>query len=199
MTNAMKFSTFAIFLTLFITGCGSSNKNETNSTKVHSSCATNTVSTLNTTALTVMHNSLQTSTHILKDMNQTLVRMDTMNDRVLKTVELSAKTVSKLADDFNMTEEGAKHFKVGTILPGFVIKGALSKKYILASSASRFFPDAKTLKTLFYDSNSLTIALNRAIDTADKSNNLYMTILQIETNGTITNLTNGLLILKSNL
>ena len=199
MTNALKFSTFAIFLTLFITGCGSSNKDETNATKVNNSCATNTASTLNRATLTVMHNSLQTSTHIIDDMNLTLSKMDAMNDRVLQTVELSAKTVSKLADDFNMTKEGTKHFKVDNALPGFVIKGALSKKYILASSASRFFPDTKTLKTLFYDSSSLTIALNRAIDSANKSNNLYMTILQIETNGTITNLTNGLLILKSNL
>ena len=199
MTNALKFSTFAIFLTLFITGCGSSNKDETNSTKINNSCATNTASTLNRATLTVMRNSLQTSTHIIDDMNLTLSKMDAMNDRVLQTVELSAKTVSKLADDFNMTKEGTKHFKVDNALPGFVIKGALSKKYILASSASRFFPDSKTLKTLFYDSSSLTIALNRALSSANKSNNLYMTILQVETNGTITNLTNGLLILKSNL
>ncbi len=199
MTNVLKFSTFAIFLTLFITGCGSSNKDETNSTKINNSCATNTASTLNRATLTVMRNSLQTSTHIIDDMNLTLSKMDAMNDRVLQTVELSAKTVSKLADDFNMTKEGTKHFKVDNALPGFVIKGALSKKYILASSASRFFPDSKTLKTLFYDSSSLTIALNRALSSANKSNNLYMTILQVETNGTITNLTNGLLILKSNL
>ena len=195
MTNALKFSAFAILLTLFVSGCGNSNNKET--TPAITSCDTNASATLNAAALAVMQNSIETSTKILNDMNATLAKIDAMNERVLQTMELSAVTAAKLADDFNMSAEGATLFEVNNSIPGFAIKVPLSKNYILASSPNRFFPDSQTLKTLFSDPTSLTNALSRALNAADKESNLYMTILQVETNGTITNLTNGLFISKS--
>lgn len=195
MTNAFKCSAFAILLTLFVDGCDNSNKTET--TPALTSCDTNAAATLNAATLSVMQNSIETSTKILNDMNATLTKIDAMNERVLQTLELSATTAAKLAGDFNMSAEGATLFEVNNSIPGFAIKVPLSKNYILASSPNRFFPDSQTLKTLFYDPSSLTNALNRALKAADKNSNLYMTILQVETNGTITNLTNGLFISKS--
>jgi len=195
MKNALKFSTFAILLTLFINGCGSSSQTET--TPAITSCDTNASAILNAAALSVMRNSIETSTKIITDMNATLTKIDAMNERVLQTMELSAATAAKLANDFNMSAEGATLFEVNNSIPGFAIKVPLSKNYILASSPNRFFPDSQTLKTLFNDPSSLTNALNRALNAADKKSNLYMTILQVETNGTITNLTNGLFISKS--
>ena len=167
-------------------------------------CESNIIATLDKSAVDVMQNNTDTTTHIvnnmyamLDNMNEMLEDMDTMNQRVLETTELSAKTFATIADSFNISSDGSKLFEVKD--GKFSIKTPLSKDYILASSANRFFPDSQTLKTLFNDSASLAKAYTRAIETANKSNNLYMTILQVESNGTITNLTNGLLIPKSSL
>jgi len=199
MITALKFSTFTIICSLLIVGCGGSSKQEpaTSGSASETSCDTNAAVTLNATTLHVMQNSISTSTKILNDMNATLGKEDAMNERVLETAELLASTVKKLAEKLQMTDEGAKFFQVNNSFPFFVIKKPLSKKYILASSANKFFPDTQTIKTLFYNSSTLTNALNRAVNGANKNNNLYMTILQVETNGTITNLTNGLFIPKS--
>jgi len=195
MVAAFKSSAFAIICSFIIVGCGNnSDKQEPVSTVT--SCDTNAATTLNAATLNVLQNSIETSTKILQDMNATLGKIDVMNERVLHTMELSATTVAKLAEKFQMSDEGAQLFEVSNSIPGFAIKVPLSKNYILASSANRFFPERQTLKTLFNDPASLTNALNRALNAADKNSSLYMTILQVESNGTVTNLTNGLLIIK---
>lgn len=177
-------------------GCNESTKSKTTTMTL---CDTNRSTTLNAATLNVLQNTITTTTEIIDDMNKTLHKMDSMNKSVLKTVELSTDMVTVIAKDFAMSPEGQSLFEADTSLPGFIPKKPLDKNYILVSSPNRFFPETKSIKTLFNNPATLTNALNRALDAADKSKNLYMTIIQVETNATLTNLTNGLLIKSSQL
>ena len=193
------FKTSLLFATLVLLTLGCKETKTAQEKPSTSRCDTNASTIVNAATLHVMQNTLTNTTKILGDINNTLQNMDRMNTAVLNTVQVSADTLKILAAPFIISSEGANIFEVNNSLPGFSIKQPLSKKYILVSSTSRFFPDTNSIKTLFFNPSSLSSALQRALTNADKSKNLYLTILQVETNARITNLTNGLLIKSSQL
>lgn len=183
-----------ILLSILLAGCNANKKSEEAPAAV---CDINNSLALKATALKVSQNSLELSTKIINDMNKTLDKIDRMNQAVFDTMKLSSDTLEKIAEQFKMSDEGSKLFYVQDSPPAFMIKQPLVKKYILVSSPNRFFPDASSVKTLFTDSSTLSSATQRALTQADPNKNLYMTIVQVESNGTLTNLTNGLLVKSS--
>lgn len=183
-----------ILLSILLAGCNANKKSEEAPAAV---CDINNSLALKATALKVSQNSLELSTKIINDMNKTLDKIDRMNQAVFDTMKLSSDTLEKIAEQFKMSDEGSQLFYVQDSPPAFMIKQPLVKKYILVSSPNRFFPDASSVKTLFTDSSTLSSATQRALTQADPNKNLYMTIVQVESNGTLTNLTNGLLVKSS--
>ena len=180
----------AVFASLLLVGCGSSK-----SEKKTYVCDLNDSLTLKSSALKVSQNTLELSSKILMDMNATLEKINRMNEAIYETMDVSAQTLEKVAKPFSISDEGAKIFTINSFTPSYIaIKQPLTKKYILVSSANRFFPDGQSVKTLFSDGTTLSNALQKAFNESDSSKNLYLTILQIESNQTLTNLTNGLLI-----
>jgi len=177
-------------------GCNISNKSEDNVTVV---CDANNSLALKATTLKVSQNTLDVSTNIINDMNATLDKIDRINEAIFETMKLSAQTLEKIAEPFQMSDEGSQLFYVQDPPFIFMIKQPLLKNYILVSSTSRFFPDLSSVKTLFNNPITLSSAITRAITQAEPNKNLYMTILQVESNATLTNLTNGLLIKSSQL
>jgi len=192
MKNYIKISSTIIGISFIMLGCGggSDTKNATNNTNISNK-------NFDKVIVDVLNNTVETATHIINNEKEMLTKIDKMNQRILTTMEISTHTATKLAEEFNMTAEGKKIFQVDDSSLGFKIKQPLTKSYILASSPNKFFPDTQTIKTLFNNQVTLTKALDRAFKTADKKNNLYLTILEIKKNGTLTNLTNGLLIKNS--
>jgi len=184
------FKTSLLFATLVLLTLGCKDTKTTQEKPSTRRCDTNASTIVNAATLHVMQNTLTNTTKILGDINNTLQNMD---------IQVSTDTLKTLAAPFVMSREGANIFEVNSSLPGFSIKQPLTKKYILVSSTSRFFPDTNSIKTLFFNPFSLSSALQRALINADKSKNLYLTILQVETNARVTNLTNGLLIKSSQL
>lgn len=147
-------------------------------------------------------NSFTTTTKLLQDMNATLHSFDKINSDVINTLDLSMKVLNELAKPFAFYDTNAPFTLIEDFnlsLPAFTITEPLSKDYLLVSSPSRLFPDSDSVKTLFSNAVELTSAWNRAFSSADSSKDLYITILQIEENATLTNLTNGLLIKSSQL
>jgi len=191
-----KFILASLLLSLFILGCNKSNKSEDNATAV---CDTNSSLALKATTLKVSQNTLDVSTDIINDMNATLKKIDRMNEAIYETMKLSAQTLEKIAEPFQMSNEGSQLFYVDSTPPIFMIKQPLLKNYILVSSPSRFFPDFASVKTLFNNPITLSSAITRAYTQAEPNKNLYITILQVESNATLTNLTNGMLIKSSQL
>lgn len=187
----MKISvSFAVFSLLLLVGCGDSKSKE--KTYV---CDVNNTLTLKSSALKVSQNTLELSSKILNDMNATLDKINRMNQAINNTMEISSKTLQIIAKPFFLSDEGAKTFSINTLIPPYIsIKQPLTKKYMLVSSTNRFFPDSQSVKTLFSDEITLANAVQKAMRETESSKNLYLTILQIESNQTITNLTNGLLI-----
>jgi hypothetical protein len=135
---------------------------------------------------------------------QSAASFDKVNSDILNTADLSMKLITELTKPFTFYNPDASPFSLNTDfhlgLPAFSIKpSALTKKYILVSSPSRLFPEDQSMKTLFSGPITLAKAWDRAISNADSSKNLYVTILEIDTNATLTNLTNGLLVKSSQL
>lgn len=187
-----KFIHTSLLLSLFLLGCNNSNKSEDTATVVSDM---NDSLALKATTLKISQNTLKVSTDIINDMNATLEKMDRINQAIFDTMQLSAKT----AEPFKISDEGSQLFDLNSSPPSFAIKKPLFKNYFLVSSPSRFFPNFASVKTLFYNPATLSSAVSRAFTQAEPNKNLYITILQFESNGTLTNLTNGMLIKSSQL
>ena len=159
------------------------------------SCDINNSLILKSSALGVSQNTLDLSNKILKDMNGMLDNTNKMKEAVYNTMEIASQTVQKIAEPLTVSDEGKKIFTIDTNNEPYIsIKQVLTKKYILVSSPSRFFPDTQSVKTLFNNGGTLTSALTKAFNAAGNSKNLYLTILELESDKTLTNLTNGILI-----
>ena len=187
-----------IFTSLLLIGCGSSKSDQKDSLtnkEGNFSCDLNSSLALKSSLIEVSQNTLNLSNKIINDMNVMLEKMDRMNDAIDNTMDISSQTLKKIAEPFNISDEGKNLFTIdNSTSPYITIKKPLTKKYILVSSPNRFFPDTQSVKTLFNDGTTLSNALQKAFDEVDNSKNLYLTILQIESNTTLTNLTNGVLI-----
>lgn len=187
-----------IITSLLLVGCGSSNNNSDNSSAKQDknlSCALENSLALKSSIVEVSQNTINLSNKIIKDMNGTLDNINRMNEAIYNTLEISSQTVKKLAEPLSITDNGKKLFTIDASKnPSITLNQVLTKKYILVSSPNRFFPDTQSVKTLFNDATTLTNALNKAFYGVDSSKNLYLTILEIESDNTFTNLTNGILI-----
>jgi len=188
-------------LLVFFVGCDDGNKRDTHQTL--SLCDTNISLQVANLTLDVHKNRLATTTKLLNDANITLNAIDRVNSALANTLDISTQMLNKVAEPFEMSNSSSNPFGLATTFnsntAAFTILKPLTRKYILVSSQSRFFPDNQSIKTLFTTPATLTNAWNRAITEADKNKNLYVTILMLEDNATITNLTNGLLIKSSQL
>ena len=211
----------AIFTSLLLVGCGSSSskgseksvgsdKNDsvvpqekvvssddksqtTEGTKF--SCDVNNSLILKSSAVGVSQNTVALSSKILNDMNGMLDKINRMNDAIYDTTEIASRTVQKIAEPLSISAEGEKIFTIDVNSEPYIsIKKPLTKKYILVSSPNRFFPDTQSVKTLFNNGTTLTNALTKAFDNAGDTKNLYLTILELESDKSLTNLTNGILI-----
>ena len=185
-----------IITSLLLISCGSNNSDSSTTKEEGFSCALENSLALKSLDVKVSQNSLNLSTKIIRDMNKTLDNINRMNEAVYATMNSSAQTLQKIAEPLELSADAQKLFIIDASKdPCIKIKDSLTKKYILVSSPSRFFPDTQSVKTLFKDADTLTNALNKAFDGVDSSKNLYLTIIQLEDdNVTFTNLTNGILI-----
>lgn len=166
-------------------------------------CETNPSVNLVKNRVDVEQHTINISNKILNDMNNTLNNFENMNNAVFNTLESATKLITIIADDFEILEDESNNFSVidnfSYTIPVFIINRPLTKQYILVSSPNRFFPDSNNIKTLFKDTKTLLTAWQRALNEADKTKNLYLTILVLNDDKSITNLTNGLLIKSADL
>lgn len=188
-----------IVTSLLLVGCGggsdSSPAQQDTTTDNNNSCALESALALKSSIVEVSQNTVTLSNKIIKDMNETLDNINKMNEAIYSTLEVASQTVKKMAEPLSITDNGKKLFTIDPSKnPAITINQVLTKKYILVSSPSRFFPDAQSVKTLFNDASTLTNALNKAFNGVDSSKSLYLTILELESDNKFTNLTNGILI-----
>ncbi len=184
-----------IVTSLLLISCGSNNSDPSTSKEEAFSCTLENSLALKSSTVAVSQNSINLSTKIIQDMNRTMDDINRMNEAVYTTMNISAQTLQKLAEPLKVSADGQNLFVIDPSKdPCIKIKDSLSKKYILVSSPSRFFPYIQSVKTLFKDADTLTSALDKAFDGVDSSKNLYLTILELESDNTFTNLTNGILI-----
>ena len=88
----------------------------------------------------------------------------------------------------------SKNSDYNATTPAIIINKTLTNNYFLLSSSSHFYTEGQTVKTVFKDAESLSSAWSRAIANADKTKNLYLSLVEIDSDAKVTNVTNSLLI-----
>ncbi len=181
-------------------------KENTKKTTPHLLCSSDDIVQISQMTLNVQDNSLIATTDILNDVNRTLLSLQKMTDDINRTTTQTTNMIEKFAalgSPFHFISNTSIPFTLAAVpnatTPPFLIKEPLLHNYILLSSTSRLFPEGASVKTLFSDSITLANAWLRAVNSKPEGKNLYVTILQVEENATVTNLTNGLLIQNSQL
>ena len=191
-----------VSLFVVLTGCGSSNNNSSSSASSPSLVDAEPIKKVaiqvDKLTIDVHKNSYATTTKLLNDVEKMLHSVDSMNKRVINTIDLSMKLVNTLAKPVGITENYKSLFlfflDYNSTIPAFNISGTLTKKYFLLSSVSPFFLEKKTRKGYFVDTSSLAAVWGKALETANRSKNLYFSIVEIDTNNTIHKVSNALVI-----
>ncbi len=93
----------------------------------------------------------------------------------------------------------SKNSNYNATTPAIIINKILTNNYFLVSSPSHFYVEGKTIKTYFKDASSLSNAWSRAISNADKTKDLYLSVIGLDSNSKVTNVTNSLVIKSATL
>lgn len=199
-------------------GCGGSSgdssSSDTNTTATTTSSSSNSslvdaesikkaVIELDKLTLDVHKNSFDITTKLLNADDSMLHSVAIINESVGNRLDLSMKLVDSLAKPFGITEGYKSLFTVASsyssTLPAFNMTGSLTKNYFLLSSETPFFLEKKTVKGYFKDTSSLSDVWVKALVDANKSKNLYFSIVEIDANNITHKVSNALLIKSADL
>jgi len=118
-------------------------------------------------------------------------------------MDAEMKLLNTLAKPFDVAPAYETYFSKNSnynaTVPAIVINKALTNNYFLVSSSTHFYLEGKTIKTFFKDAAGLSKAWSRAISSADKTKDLYLSLVEVDLNARVTNVTNSLLIKSATL
>ena len=194
-----------IFITLLVifSGCGGSGGSSTSSSNlVDAEPIVKAVAHMDKLNIDVQKNTYDTTTELLTDVNSMLHSVVDIDDNVTHTMVLNMKLLNALAQPVGITQNYKSLFAIAdtynSTTPAFRIIGTLTKNYFLLSCETPFFIEQKTVKSYFNNSDTLSKAWIKAISTADKSKNLYLSIVEIDEENITHKVSNALLIKSSN-
>lgn len=146
----------------------------------------------------VQKSNYDTTAKLLGDVVKMLHSVDAMNESVINTIDLSMKLANTLAQPAGITENYKSIFTIEnnytSVLPAFAVKSTLTKNYFLLSSQTPFFLEKKTVKSYFTNSVGLAEVWVKALAVADKSKNLYLSIVEIDGENVTHKVSNAFLI-----
>jgi hypothetical protein len=146
----------------------------------------------------VHNNTFATTSKMYTQVGSMLSDYARMNESVTERMNAEMKLLNTLSKAFAIDSAYSSIFgstsDYTATTPAFVIKQALSKNYFLVSSQSKFYLEGKTVKTLFKDANSLSTAWVRAIQSADITKDLYLSLLELDSNGLTKRVTNSFIV-----
>ena len=151
----------------------------------------------------VHDNTFKTTSNFYTSTNKMLNDFTSMSDSVTDRMNAEMNLLTTLAKPFKIDSNYSSIFSViddyTATKPAFVISKTLTNNYFLVSSDSKFYLQNRTIKTLFKDTNTLSTAWSRAIINADKTKDLYLCLLELDSNGKVTQVTNSFLIKNATL
>ena len=195
-----------ISLLVIFTGCGGSGDNTTSSSTssslVDAEPIKKAVIQVDKLTIDVQKETFDTTTKLLGDVSRMMGSFDKMNGQIIDTIDLSMKLANTLAQPVGITDNYKTFFAIASdynsTSPAFNVAG-LTKNYFLLSSVTPFFLEKKTVKSYFTNSSSLADAWVKALAVADKSKNLYFSIVEIDTENVTHKVSNALLIKSADL
>jgi len=181
------------FILLF-TACGGGNstsstqteksKKTTAATQIDSQVIKKASMSINNLTVGIHKNTFDVTNKMYTHLNNMLHSYTNVNKVVTDTMDEQMKLLKLLAQPFKIADGFKDRFDVTdnytATTPAFVIKKQLTSKYFLVSSNTKFFIEGKTIKTYFNDSTTLTNGWKRVIKNADKSKDLYLTLVEID-------------------
>lgn len=151
----------------------------------------------------VHKNSFDITTKLLNDVGSMLHSVAIINESVGNRLNLSMKLANTLAKPVGITETYKSLFSIksdyNSSVPAFNITATLTNNYFLLSSETPFFLEKKTVKGYFKDASSLSDVWVKALADANKSKNLYFSIVEIDKNNITHKVSNALLIKSADL
>ena len=201
-----------LVITILMIGCGDGSDTSTTistidstetSISIDAEIIKKTAMNINNLTVQVHENTFETTSKMYADINKTLQSFVKINDSVINTIDKNMQLLNALAKPFEIADSYSTIFSVNNdytaTTPAFVIQNAITKKYFLVSSESKFFIEGKTIKTYFFDATTLSSAWARVISITDKNKDLYLTILEIDTSNVVHKVSNAFIIKKDKL
>ena len=190
---------FLVSLLLILTGCGSSSDTSSStSSTVDAEPIKKAVIQIDKLTVDVQKNSFDTTTKLLDDVGSMLHSVAIINESVGNRLDLSMELVNTLAQPLGIVEGYKSLFATTTdynaTSPAFEVTGTLTKNYFLLSSETPFFVEKKTVKGYFTNPATLASTWVSALSVADKSKNLYLSIVEIDGDNLTHKVSNALLI-----
>lgn len=135
------------------------------------------------------------SANVLGNMDQMVESMDRLSSRVTHSIELSADLVTLLANEHTFNPSYASKFSLNPLysdtVPVFGITDLQNdRNYLLVSSTTPLFLSQTTVKTLFYDNDSLALAWQRSYNGISVSK-LYYNIYELDNLGGVNRIGNS--------
>ena len=147
------------------------------------------VVTMDNLTVQVHKNTFDVTSKMYSELNRMLVSYVAMDKAVTDTMDEQMKLLNALAQPFKFADSFKDRFTTDenytATAPAFVIKKALTHKYFLVSSKTKFFIEGQTIRSYFNDATTLTNAWQRVISNADKSKDLYLTLVEIDESNTM--------------
>jgi len=191
---------------LLLIGCQGNNTSSTSQTlTVDENEETITRAAANVDDLTIQvhDNTFATTSSMYESVDSMSEDFTRMSESVTERMTQEMKLLNTLAKPFSIDENYSAYFAVDNnytaTTPAFVILQTLPSQYFLVSSPTKFYTDGSTVKTLFNDATTLTNAWSRAITSADKNKDLFLSLLELDANATVKKITNSFLIKSATL
>ena len=145
--------------------------------------------TLQDTIIQAYQSDLNLTTVLIQDTYRIMDSFEQMADRVTTSNTLTVEFINMLTKEQTFNEEYNTVFSTTPTydanIPYFTMTSFdADKTYMLVSSSTRLFVPETTIKTLFNDNSSLSVAWQRSVDN-HISGNMYLNIYEIETDGTV--------------
>ncbi|MBL1244190.1 MAG: hypothetical protein COA39_007360 [Sulfurimonas sp.] len=189
---------FIVIIFLLFTACGNNSNNDTNSTGTNDETLTRAAIKINDLTVKVHDTTFETTSGLYTKTDQLLSDFTRINQSVTDRMNAEMQLLTILAKPFeiksNYTNSFSENNNFNATVPPFTINTPLTNNYFLVSSTSKFYLQGRTIKTFFIDSASLTVAWSKAIENANKNKDLYLSLLEIDTNGKVTQVTNSFLL-----
>lgn len=195
---------FLFVIILVLGGCSNNDSNaSTTSTEIDAEVIKISAIKINNLTLKVHENTFNTTTKMYNDINRTLIAFDRMSESILNTMDNGLKLINAYAQPFTIADSYSGIFTLNAdytaTSPVFAMNISASGKYFLLSSETQLYNEKKTIKTYFTDGSSLTNAWVRSISMANQSKDLFLSLIEISTDGTSKKITNSFLIKSADL